>query len=275
MAATGTALSEQTLAAALPAPPTDPAESPFPSLLGPIRVATAVEEITDRLITTIALGEIQPGSRLPSEREMAAMLQVGRNTIRLATARLAAIGLVEIRRGRYGGAFVRQSWTEASAPSVERTLLPRLAELEQLFDLCALVESTVARTAAERRTEADVTAIRAALADFAAATTQAEEQAADQVFHAAILHATGNPQLAALNRDLITRISLGFPLEPWRDPELGGDGSARALTEHTALTEAISAGDVEEAGRVAREHSYISADIIKETLDRAARTLRP
>jgi GntR family transcriptional regulator, transcriptional repressor for pyruvate dehydrogenase complex len=244
------------------------------ALREPIRIPTAVDEITDRLVTAIAIGELLPGSRLPPEREMAAMLRVGRNTIREAVVRLVAMGIVEIRRGRTGGAVVTSSWSEASAHAVQRTLLPGRGELEELFDFCALIEATVARAAAERRTDDDIRAIQDALATFVAAPDPAREQATDHVFHRAIMDAAGNPQLAALNRDLITRISLGFPFEPWRDPDLGGDGSERARVEHTALTEAIAHGDVEKAGRVARQHSYISAEIIQQTLDRADRTLR-
>jgi DNA-binding FadR family transcriptional regulator len=166
------------------------------------------------------------------------------------------------------------SWSEASARAVQRTLLPRRTELEELFDFCALIEATVARAAAERRTDADVRAIQQALAAFSAAAGHAREQAADHMFHGAIMEAAGNPQLAALNRALAIRISLGFPFEPWRDPDLGGDGRERARVEHAALSEAIAQGDVEEAGRLARQHSHISAEIIHQALDRAGRTLR-
>jgi GntR family transcriptional repressor for pyruvate dehydrogenase complex len=244
--------------------------TPAPSLMAPLNIPTAVDEITDRLITTIALGEILPGARLPAEREIATMLEVSRTTVREALGRLAAIGLVEIRRGRNGGAYVQTSWTEASASAVQRTLLPRWEELEQLFDLCALVEESVARTAAERRTEEDVARIRQAHAEFVAADGYVEEQRTDDLFHQAIKDAAKNPQLSSLNRDLVTRISLGFPFEPWRDPALGGDGSRRALAEHTELADAIAAQDIERAGRVARKHSFISAEIIRETLERAA-----
>jgi GntR family transcriptional repressor for pyruvate dehydrogenase complex len=242
------------------------------ALREPLRIPTAVDEITDRLLTAIAIGELLPGSRLPPEREMAAMLKVGRNTIREAVTRLVAMGIIEIRRGRTGGAVVTTSWSEASAHAVQRTLRPLRGELEELFDFCALIEATVARAAAERRTDDDIRAISEALAAFMAAPDHAEEQATDHVFHRAIMDAAGNPQLAALNRDLITRISLGFPLEPWRDPDLGGDGSQRARAEHTALAQAITHGDVEEAGHIARRHSYISAEIIQQTMDRADRT---
>jgi DNA-binding FadR family transcriptional regulator len=244
------------------------------ALREPIRIPTAAGEITDRLVTAIAIGELLPGSRLPPEREMAAMLRVGRNTIREAVVRLAVMGLVEVRRGRTGGAVVTRSWSEASARAVQRTLLPKRAELEELFDFCALIEATVARTAAERRSDADIRAVEDALAAFIAAPDPATEQATDHVFHGAIMDAARNTQLAALTRELISRISLGFPYEPWRDPSLGGDGSERARAEHELLAKAIARGDAEEAGRVARRHSYISAEIIQQALDRADRALR-
>ena len=50
---------------------------------------TRVDEITDRLITAIAIGEYLPGARLPVERDLAASLGAGRMTVRAALARLA------------------------------------------------------------------------------------------------------------------------------------------------------------------------------------------
>ena len=49
---------------------------------------TRVDEITDRLITAIAIGEYLPGARLPVERDLAASLGAGRMTVRAALARL-------------------------------------------------------------------------------------------------------------------------------------------------------------------------------------------
>src|SRR3954467_7874571 len=54
-----------------------------------------VDEITDRLITAIAIGEYLPGARLPVERDLAASLGAGRMTVRAALARLVERGLLE------------------------------------------------------------------------------------------------------------------------------------------------------------------------------------
>ena len=75
---------------------------PFGALLAPITLRTAGERIAERFVTAIALGEFVPGQRLPPERELAAMLEVSRTTVREALQRLQAAGYVTARRGRGG-----------------------------------------------------------------------------------------------------------------------------------------------------------------------------
>nr|WP_259294468.1 FCD domain-containing protein [Streptomyces canus] len=78
--------------------------------------------------------------------------------------------------------------------------------------------------------------------------------------------ATHNPQIARLSRDLLTRISLGFPVEPWGKGERSQH--ERAGHGHTALYEAVAAGAPERAQEIAREHFMISAEMIREVLAR-------
>src|SRR5271157_5382275 len=80
---------------------------PFGTLLTPITMQTAGERIAERIVTAIALGEFVPDQRLPTERDLAAMLEVSRTTVREALQRLSAAGYVTTRRGRAGGTFVR------------------------------------------------------------------------------------------------------------------------------------------------------------------------
>src|SRR5918911_610802 len=90
---------------------------------------TRVDEITDRLITAIAIGEYLPGARLPVERDLAGSLGAGRMTVRAGVARLLDRGLIETRRGRGGGSYVRDQWPDSSTDAVRRTLRARLDEL--------------------------------------------------------------------------------------------------------------------------------------------------
>jgi DNA-binding FadR family transcriptional regulator len=240
--------------------------------LRPVRLPTAAEEVADRLITAIAVGDYLPGERLPSERELVQILGISRSTVREAVSRLQAVGIVEIRRGRQGGAHVRESWTSASAEAVRRTLLPRWGEMEQLFDLRCLVEGMVARTAAQRRLPEDIDSMREAIAAYGSAETLQQEHAADIAFHRAVVAATRNPQIAGLSRDLLTRVSLGFPVEPY-DSER--PVYRRALSEHTALCEAIEAGAPERAFDIAQSHFTITNDSLRQVLSRGLATDPP
>lgn len=243
--------------------------APSPELR-PVRVASAVDEVSDRLLTAIAVGDFLPGERLPVERELTRLLRVSRPTVREAIGRLQAVGVIEIRRGRNGGAYVRDTWTESSAAAVRRTLVPRWEEFEQLFDLRGLVEGMVAATAARRRRPEDLEPMREALTAYLSAPTPRDAQAADSAFHQSVREATHNPQIAMLSRDLLARISLGFPVEPWGKGERahfheGGE-------DHKALYEAIATGEPERAEEIAREHFTISADMIRAVLTRVRGT---
>lgn len=234
-----------------------------PGSLSPVRRSTAADEVTDRLLTAVALGSFLPGERLPVERELCSMLGVSRSTLRQALARLRNAGVLEVRRGRSGGPYVSSRWSAASAGAVRRTLQPKIAELELLFDLRARVEEMVARAAAERRTAADVRALKAAMASFAAAREPTEEHVRDGALHETVLTATGNGLLAELSRSLLARATVGVPREPYRVEVF-----ARATHEHGELVAAIVAGDVERAGTTARRHFAMSAEALREILAR-------
>lgn len=115
--------------------------------------------------------------------------------------------------------------------------------------------------------------MREALSAHLSASTPREEQAADSAFHRAICAATHNPQIAQLSQDLLTRISLGFPVEPWGKGERSHH--ERAGHGHTALYEAVAAGEPERAEGIAREHFMISAEMIREVLARVRATETP
>src|ERR1700726_2502277 len=99
----------------------------FGALLVPVPMRTAGERIAERLVTAIALGEFGPDQRLPTERELASMLEVSRTTVREALQRLAASGYVKTRRGRGGGTFVQAGLGPESDEMIRRTLLPAWA----------------------------------------------------------------------------------------------------------------------------------------------------
>lgn len=237
-------------------------------LFAPLRLRNAGEHVADRLMTAIALGEFVPGQRLPSERELASMLAVSRTTIREAVARLATLGMVEVRRGRHGGAYVLADSGPDADAAVRRTLVPGWAQMERLLDVRTLLEPLIARTAAERRQPADCERIRETLTQYRDAGTDREASSrADGAFHASVAQATGNPYLVELSDSIRRAVSLGFRAEPYT-PAI----RQRAIVEHTRIADAVIAGAADEAATVARRHFGLTEERLRELYQRARAT---
>jgi GntR family transcriptional repressor for pyruvate dehydrogenase complex len=214
---------------------------------------TASESISERILAAVAVGVLQPGEHLPAERELAEMLGVSRTTIRQALARLAALGIIESRRGRAGGTFVADL-RAVDAGTTRRILEPIRREIQSLHDYRALVQELIARTAAVRHCAADDAVIKRALGDYIAADSVSASRQADRALHDAIAAAAGNEHLAKLGRDLASRVNLGFSSEPYSDRL-----RAAARRQHTALVKAVLAGDPELAGRLAGQHFRLTS----------------
>ncbi len=209
-------------------------------------------------MTAIALGEFVPGQRLPSERDMAGMLGVSRTTVREAINRLSALGHVEVRRGRNGGAFVISETGPESAEMIRRTLLPDWDRFERLFDFRQLIEPLIASVAAARRTDDDVPVIHEMLRAYLDAPDREASRAADEALHASLARATHNPYLVNLSASIRSEISLGFGAEPY-----SAEIRTRALSDHRALAEAVISGDDGRAAEVARSHFAITETVLR------------
>jgi GntR family transcriptional regulator, transcriptional repressor for pyruvate dehydrogenase complex len=239
---------------------TEPAPSEqLRTLLTPITLRTAGERIAERIVTAIALGEFVPDQRLPTERELATMLEVSRTTVREALQRLQASGYVTTRRGRGGGTFVRTDRGPDADDMIARTLVPAWADLTELLDFRILVEQLIARTAAQRRDDRDIAQIRAAVGGYTSAADRDASSLADSALHQAIARATHNARLMELSGQIRREVSLGFDAEPYT-PAV----RRRALHQHPSLAEAVIAGEAALAARVAAEHFSLTEDMLRE-----------
>ncbi|WP_422743709.1 FadR/GntR family transcriptional regulator [Mycobacterium sp. WMMD1722] len=228
-----------------------------------------VDEITDRLVTAIAIGEYLPGARLPVERDLAASLGVGRMTVRAALARLVDGGLLETRRGRGGGSYVLQQWRESSTDAVNRTLVRRLGELRDRCDAVCRIHGAICRAAAESRTDADIAALTSALEAYRTAKSGGDAQLADSRLHLAIMDAAHNPVLKKVLIDLEASVNIGAPAHPWGEPDTMAAMERRALHDHEHLVGAIVAGRADEAEAIARAHVAIDFELIVAASRRA------
>ena len=152
------------------------------------------EEVANVLRQQIGAGEVAFGSRLPTQRELAARFGVSRLSIREALAVLEEEGLIETRRGATGGSFVtRPQWPRRT---IRRWVRTHLAELDDICDFRTALEQKAASLAASRRTRDDLASMRQAIDALPREDAPLDEfREADGRFHAAITRAARNTRL--------------------------------------------------------------------------------
>lgn len=252
----------------------DPLPPKMASLLRPVRSGNAFEETTARLLQLIRLGSVRVGERLPSERTLAVQLGVSRTTLREAIAGLQRAGYLEVRRGRYGGAYVIEpprrtqgagyaaggaagdaaatdDTTAAGAVNGVRSVLvrPTAEELDDALRFRAIVDVTAAgQAAAAELSEPQVASLRQALTECTESDDDSYRQL-DSRLHLLIAECAGIPSLLRAVADVRIRINQLLDLIPLLPVNLD-----HSHEQHRLLVEAVIDGRVADAERVAAEH---------------------
>lgn len=217
------------------------------------RPRTLALELVDSLGDRIRAGQLQAGDKLPTEAAIMAEFEVSRTVVREAISKLQAAGLVETRHGI--GTFVLGPGDGPSfkiTPEQFSTLQDVIAVLELRIGL----ETEAAGLAAQRRSEANLAALRKALdAVIAAVEAGQDSVAADFQFHLEIARATQNSHFTDLMATLGAQIIPRARLEPAAD--MSGERLAymrRVNTEHENILDAIANQDAESARAAMRTH---------------------
>ena len=209
--------------------------------------ANLAETVAQQLLKEIREQKLEPGTKLPSERDLMAALGVGRSSIREAINGLAMLGAVDVRHGQ--GAFVTDA-AAGIAPS--RSIAVALARgvTHELFEARLLVERETARCAAMRRTESDLAEIEQALTDHEQAIEEGVSAVEPSVrFHVEVAEAAHNEVLAGFVRSFAELLAERGPIleqvEGYRQWE---------IDQHRSVYEPIAAKDPDLAAERMRQH---------------------
>jgi GntR family transcriptional regulator, transcriptional repressor for pyruvate dehydrogenase complex len=135
-----------------------PSQSPA-LVFDPITRPRAFEEICDRIRHQLSIGALQPGDKLPPERELAQQLGVGRSALREALRSLEIAGIVVLRKGVKGGAFIRPGDPKGMTRVMQDLVHLGAISLGDLTEARLMIQTAVVRMACERATVADIKAI--------------------------------------------------------------------------------------------------------------------
>ena len=219
-------------------------------MFSPVNVDRVSQVIVDQIKLLIRDGRLLPGDRLPSERELCQRFGVSRVTVREALRVLEAGGLLAIRVGAHGGAFL-------TSPTTER-LSEGLADLISISSLTAanvteariIVELGILPLAVERATDDDIAALFAMVDEAESAldakTYDVEMSAA---FHIKVAECTHNPAITMLVQSFHGPLLMSLAESHQSAPM-----SSRGVDEHRKLAQSIKDRDLAAAREVVTTH---------------------
>ncbi|MFA9446493.1 FadR/GntR family transcriptional regulator [Egicoccus sp. AB-alg6-2] len=225
-----------------------------------VSTGRASADVVAQIHAALQSGQLSPGDRLPPERELAAQLGVSRVTVRDALRVLEANGLVAIRVGAHGGAFVTAPEPDHVSEGLANLLMMSqvspadITEARMVFELGAL------KLVCERATSDDL----AALTEICDRSEHALRQGTFDValsaeFHIRLAQSSHNVAISLVTEAFQEPMLRSLVKAKAIDPHMGDPG----VHEHRRLVAAIADGDVRGAKRVMRQHLGRTAQRIR------------
>jgi GntR family transcriptional repressor for pyruvate dehydrogenase complex len=226
------------------------------------------QEIAKLLLNSLLSGTFAPGTRLPSERQLAQQLGVARSAVREALKSLGLLGLIEVRQG--DGTYVRRPDSQLLPRVIEWGLLLGERRTADLVEMRQHLEIAVAGMAAQRRDAEDVAALRAALTSMHDAEGDpAAFVAADVAFHGLVAAAARNEAMREVLRGVQSL------LEVWiRRVVVNSGAGGPSYDEHVAIFDAIVAGNPDGAIAAMGAHMSGAAKRLQRTLGARDESIR-
>lgn len=224
--------------------------------LVPLPLGSVASEVTQALLDLFASGAVPLGTRLPPERRLAEVLQVGRSAVRESLATLATLGLVEARPG--AGTFLRATRTTMLSEGMRWNMLIGDNELDELVELRAALEIHAAWLAAERGNPATIARLGDHLERMRATVDDVPSfLEADRAFHRELAVTTSNSKMQEL-LDLTHDLLRAQATHPGARHH-----ACIAFGEHERVFDAVVAGDPKAASDAMRTHMRHAAELLK------------
>ena len=204
-----------------------------------VRVARRIAEL-------IASGEVAPGDKLPSERDLAEMLNVSRPSVREAMIALEVSGLIEVRTG--SGIYVAEQGASQPLKVGDEGIGPF-----EILEMRLLIEPEACALAAERISDEQLAALQALFAEMQRCNGTPEMEAHDGGFHQLIARATAN---TAIEKTVAWLWELRNQSELSRGFHrlIIEEGVYPVLDEHERILRALEARDAGAARAAMRAH---------------------
>jgi len=217
-----------------------------------VQVDKIADKIVDQLENLIKEGQLAPGNKLPSERQLIDMLGVGRSSLKEALNKLEVMGYVEIKTRK--GIYVKSIDSTLQLDPMRRIIQKDKNSIVQLYEIRSDIEQASAYAAAMQRNERDLEKIHTCFQDFESPKGLLHfNWDRDLAFHSSIARASHNffrihviMNIFDLSKEFIKPIMEGFANTQ--------EKVSTIFRQHVSIFEAIESKRADDAEETMKEH---------------------
>lgn len=206
----------------------------------PVARRTVSTQIREQLLRRITTGELPPGARIPSERELSDQFQVARTSVREAIQGLLSLGVIERRGNR---TCVSEHMPEVTVERGDQ----RKSFVTELFETRRVLEGPIFALAAERADDDARAMVATLMLRFGDGLTIDEFRVLDREFHTTIASYCGNPLLIELYGKVLDQLFRSHDFDALLSDEQNRSEVerivARAIADHRRIATAFAEGD--------------------------------
>ncbi len=223
----------------------------------PVQPVRAYQRIVEQIEEALARGELSPGQRLPSERELVTQFAVSRSTVREALRVLESNGIVRSRPGDPNGPEILPYSQSALRKQMVRLARVDELTLSELIGFRMIMDGAAIQLASRLRTEQQLAAMEKTLVAMRAAIEVDFEafSEAEVTFHDAVAQASRNSLIQVCN-EVVRGVVLSLISDKISPARNSRALLLESLQHHAEVVEAIRARDGHEAARLARQYLY-------------------
>ncbi len=210
----------------------------------------AFEAVMEQIKSLVCSGQLKPGDKLPSERELATLFGTGRMVVRESLRLLEHSGFVQIKNGCKGGVFVKDVGAEVMTGSIVDLVKLGRISLEQLTETRIEIESAILGLASARMNDNDLEKLRNNLEHTEQLIREGKiSRDGNVTFHLILASAAKNPLLQLIIESVMNVVD---SLVNWLKPTLAD--SRKILEAHKDIYDALRKKEVESARKLMRDH---------------------
>lgn len=242
----------------------DKQDRPALDEMAPIERVSVAEQVARNLLDLIRTGSVRPGQQLPTERELAATLQVSRPSVREAVRGLQILGVLRARQG--GGLFVTSLKAAEILAPLQMLITLSADNFEALHESRVVVEGAIGRLLSQKITAATIVRLRRMVEIQETLTgNPVAFRVSDMEFHRTLGAALDNPFLERIAESLYV---LGFEYRKiaWETPGV----LARSVRDHEQIVSALDARDPERIAAAMVRHMRSVHETTKAAMKKKA-----